>query len=89
VPALIFNAASVYETEAKKVNEWWPSIAKYMDGVYLNYQMESLTADEYPSQYWGDNLERLVQIKNRYDPGNAFKFPQSLPLVVRPDPSSS
>ena len=78
----VANASMVFQKEVEKVNEWWPSISEYMDGVYLNYQMKSLTSTEYPHQYWGNNLERLVKIKKKYDPDNVFKFPQSVPLAI-------
>jgi Berberine and berberine like len=29
---------------------------------------------------YGTNLERLVRVKARYDPGNALRFHQSLPV---------
>ncbi|WP_172331159.1 FAD-binding oxidoreductase [Mangrovicoccus sp. HB161399] len=31
-------------------------------------------------QYFGENLERLVEIKRRHDPGNLFEYEQSIPL---------
>ena len=70
----------VYERNVALVNAAWPKIRKYLDCVYLNYPMESLTNEEYPRQYWGDNLERLMKLKAKYDPMNVFNHPQSVPL---------
>lgn len=83
VPKATVNSSAVYrEEEVDKINALWPSVAQYLEGVYLNYQMESLNASEYPRKYWGDNLERLVSLKNKYDPMNVFNFTQSVPLTV-------
>jgi FAD/FMN-containing dehydrogenase len=43
---------------------------------YQNYP--NLNNKDFKKRYFGDNLERLVQIKRDYDPGNFFTFPQGL-----------
>jgi FAD/FMN-containing dehydrogenase len=48
------------------------SYQNFIDGAETNY----LRA------YYGANLERLVEIKRKYDPNNLFRFPQSIPLSL-------
>jgi len=47
---------------------------------YCNFKDPELTQKEYPLVYWGDNTEKLIQIKNKYDPNNIFNYTQSIPL---------
>jgi FAD/FMN-containing dehydrogenase len=76
------NGLELYHEQVAKVNAWWPSVSQYLTGTYVNYPMASLNKNEYASHYWGDNLERLVHIKQKYDPWNDFAFEQSVPMQL-------
>jgi FAD/FMN-containing dehydrogenase len=77
------DSANRFQEQVASVNAWWPSMAKYLTGAYLNYPMNSLSRTEYPRVYWGEHLERLVEIKQRYDPGDVFSYEQSIPLALQ------
>lgn len=47
-------------------------------GAYVNYC--DLDLPNYAEAYWVGNLDRLISIKNAYDPKNVFKHAQSVPL---------
>ncbi|HEV7464337.1 MAG TPA: FAD-binding oxidoreductase [Methyloceanibacter sp.] len=50
------------------------------DESFQNFIDEAET--NYLRAYYGANLERLVEIKRKYDPDNLFRFPQSIPLSL-------
>lgn len=47
---------------------------------YQNYMDQEMT--DYLVRYYGSNLNRLIGIKRRYDPGNVFHHPQSIPVSI-------
>jgi len=73
------NDADAASDEMYLVNAIWPSIARHLEGAYVNYPMASLPNESFPTAYWGENLDRLEALKERYDPSYALKLAQSIP----------
>ncbi len=63
---------------------WKTTIAPFWTGqVYQNYPSEGDV--EFAQQYWGPKVYRNLQyIKGKYDMGNVFRFPQSIPPLHPP-----
>lgn len=52
----------------------------YVSGsAYVNYC--DLDLKDWKTAYWGENLDRLIEIKKLYDPENLFNHAQSIPLT--------
>ncbi|KIJ46864.1 Glucooligosaccharide oxidase [Sphaerobolus stellatus SS14] len=47
-------------------------------GVYPGYVDPLIPQTQWPTQYWGTNYPRLLEIKKKYDPDNVFSNPQSV-----------
>ncbi|WP_036288337.1 FAD-binding oxidoreductase [Methylosinus sp. PW1] len=59
----------------------YATMRPFMFGAsYVNYS--DLDLGDYASAYWGDNLARLVAVKQQYDPNDLFHHAQSVPLSV-------
>jgi FAD/FMN-containing dehydrogenase len=78
VPTDLKHAKRIFQDTVEQVDKAWWHISKVLEGVYTNYIVESLSDKEYARAYWGGNLERLEQLKERYDPDNVFHHPQSV-----------
>ncbi|KIM24184.1 Glucooligosaccharide oxidase [Serendipita vermifera MAFF 305830] len=64
------------------INNMVTSISANPAAAYPNYIDPTLTAQQWQSQYFGSNIQRLSSIKATYDPQNVFSFPQSIPVSV-------
>ena len=55
----------------------WGTVHPWGSGrVFQNFADPDL--EDWPAAYYGPNLERLMQVKERYDPKNVFRSEQSL-----------
>ena len=82
--ANVADSEDIFQREVLKVNAWWPRISQYLTGSYVNYPMNSILSQnhDHARVYWGNNLERLVEIKQRVDPQGAFNFPLGVPIAL-------
>ena len=68
-----------------KITDWakayWNALHKYsMGGAYINFMMEE--GEDRIKATYGDNYDKLVAIKNKYDPGNLFCVNQNIKPTV-------
>ncbi len=60
--------------------EYWNALHPYSaGGAYINFMMEE--GEERIKATYGDNYQRLVEIKRKYDPNNLFKVNQNIKPV--------
>jgi FAD/FMN-containing dehydrogenase len=74
--------ATACETDAARAwlaRSWELTHAYGSGGVYQNFPDPELA--DWPRAYHRDNLARLLRVKAQYDPGDRFRFHQSLPAV--------
>ena len=64
-----------------QVAKVYAAMRPYLPGAsYVNYC--DLDLPDYAAAYWGDNLARLMAVKQHYDPDNLFYHAQSVPVSV-------
>ncbi len=62
--------------------DYWEALHPYSaGGAYVNFMMEE--GEERIKATYGNNYDRLVAIKNKYDPENFFKVNQNIKPAAR------
>jgi FAD/FMN-containing dehydrogenase len=69
--------------EKDAAHDWvtrsWRTVHRWGTGrVFPNFPDPDL--EDWAQAYYGTNLDRLLSVKAQYDPGNLFRFHQSLPV---------
>ncbi|MCL5104378.1 MAG: FAD-binding oxidoreductase [Armatimonadetes bacterium] len=65
------------------VRNYWEALHPHSSGAaYVNFLMEE--GQDRVAATYGENLERLVELKNKYDPSNLFKINQNIPPRISP-----
>jgi FAD/FMN-containing dehydrogenase len=55
------------------IRAYWPSIEPYMGGFYVN-DLDPNASREVINENYRENYDRLVRVKDRYDPTNLFRL---------------
>lgn len=58
------------------VENKYKEIMKFTTGAFINFPINCL--DNYKKEYYGDNLEKLLLIKKKYDKNKFFNFEQGI-----------
>ncbi|MGH9162750.1 MAG: BBE domain-containing protein, partial [Vicinamibacteraceae bacterium] len=60
---------------------YWKAVHPFnLEGAYINFMMDDELDGRVEATY-GDNYERLVSIKAKYDPDNLFRVNQNIQPV--------
>lgn len=59
------------------IAEFSGALAPYVNGAYVNVPNAGMP--DWETAYWGVGVERLREVKAKYDPDNVFDFEQSIP----------
>lgn len=70
------------EVNVRWVDGMRAGMQPYTQGGYINY-IDAAVPD-YLRYYYGPNAERLMEVKQQYDPDNVFRFAQSVPPAGEP-----
>lgn len=68
------------EKAMRWVNDFRKSMQPHVSGLaYVSYCDREI--DHWSHAYYGDNLNKLIAVKRKYDPENFFHFDQSIPIL--------
>ncbi len=67
-----WTKAESRDSHVRYIKEYWKSLEPFTDGWYTN-EVDDHTAPTVNSNYQG-NYERLLKVKNKYDPTNLFRL---------------
>lgn len=73
-----FSNADIFTNWAK---DYWNALHPYsMGGAYVNFMMEE--GDDRVKATFGENYDRLAEVKTKYDPNNLFRVNQNIKPAV-------
>jgi FAD/FMN-containing dehydrogenase len=71
------DATRVLQLNARWADELWKTMQPFSSGgVYVNYLGDE--GEDRVKAGYGTNYQRLVALKNKYDPTNLFRFNQNI-----------
>lgn len=74
------SSSSVAEANIAWTQSMYDSVKPWLSGsAYQGYADRNLS--DWQHQYYGNNLQRLREVKRKYDPDNVFRYPQSIPVA--------
>jgi FAD/FMN-containing dehydrogenase len=74
------SARAARDAAQRWLTESWKTVRPWGSGrVFPNFPDPDL--EDWRQAYYGANYERLLRVKGKYDPGNSFRFHQSLPVA--------
>jgi len=78
---VVLNVAAWKDRDAERHIGWarafWTAARPFaLDGIYVNYLENE--GEEHVRATYGANYDRLVALKNQYDPTNLFRLNQNI-----------